>query len=106
MGPGLSHGIGLADDIGGDAAGVGPEIIMKSLAHGSVYEACRPLVIGDTKRLVDAGRRAGVTLEVRSIKTPAEARFERGVVDCIDLGLRVSVPLREQETRRGAARER
>jgi len=71
----------------GDAAGVGPEIIMKSLAHPSVYDACRPLVIGDARRLVDAGRRAGVTLEVRSIKAPAEARFELGVVDCIDLGL-------------------
>jgi 4-hydroxythreonine-4-phosphate dehydrogenase len=71
----------------GDAAGVGPEIIMKSLAHQSVYDGCRPLVIGDAKRLVDAGRRAGVTLEVRSIKAPADARFQRGVVDCIDLGL-------------------
>src|SRR5215471_14020657 len=27
----------------GDAAGVGPEIIMKSLAHAGVYERCRPL---------------------------------------------------------------
>ncbi|WP_233838414.1 4-hydroxythreonine-4-phosphate dehydrogenase PdxA [Paraburkholderia sp. ZP32-5] len=71
----------------GDAAGVGPEIIMKSLAHQSVYDGCRPLVIGDAKRLVDAGRRAGVTLEVRSINAPADARFEPGVVDCIDLGL-------------------
>ncbi|QGZ58728.1 4-hydroxythreonine-4-phosphate dehydrogenase PdxA [Paraburkholderia acidiphila] len=71
----------------GDAAGVGPEIIMKSLAHQSVYDGCRPLVIGDAKRLVDAGRRAGVTLEVRSIKAPADARFQLGVVDCIDLGL-------------------
>jgi len=71
----------------GDAAGVGPEIIMKSLAHQSVYDGCRPLVIGDARRLVDAGRRAGVTLEVRSIKAPAEARFQLGVVDCIDLGL-------------------
>jgi 4-phospho-D-threonate 3-dehydrogenase / 4-phospho-D-erythronate 3-dehydrogenase len=71
----------------GDAAGVGPEIIMKSLAHQSVYEGCRPLVIGDAKRLVDAGRRTGVTLAVRAIAAPAEARFEFGVVDCIDLGL-------------------
>jgi 4-hydroxythreonine-4-phosphate dehydrogenase len=71
----------------GDAAGVGPEIIMKSLAHQSVYDGCRPLVIGDAKRLVDAGRRAGVSLDVRSIEAPADARFELGVVDCIDLGL-------------------
>ncbi len=71
----------------GDAAGVGPEIIMKALTHRSVYEQCRPLVIGDTARLRDAGRRAGVTLEVRSIERPADAAFRYGVVDCIDLGL-------------------
>jgi len=71
----------------GDAAGVGPEIIMKSLAHGSVYDGCRPLVIGDAKRLVDAGKRAGVALRVRAIAQPSEARFAFGEVDCIDLGL-------------------
>lgn len=71
----------------GDAAGVGPEIIMKSLAHRSVYDTCRPLVIGDAKRLADAGRRAGTSLTIRSIATPAEARFQHGEVDCIDLGL-------------------
>jgi len=71
----------------GDAAGVGPEIIMKALTHRSVYEQCRPLVIGDTARLRDAARRAGVTLEVRSIERPADAAFRYGMVDCIDLGL-------------------
>jgi 4-hydroxythreonine-4-phosphate dehydrogenase len=71
----------------GDAAGVGPEIIMKSLAHASVYEQCRPVVIGDVSRLRDAGRRAGVNLEVRAISQPSEGEFRQGVVDCIDLGL-------------------
>ena len=71
----------------GDAAGVGPEIVMKSLAHASVYAQCRPLVIGDSARLRDAALRSGVTLEVRSIARPADAAFRHGVVDCIDLGL-------------------
>lgn len=71
----------------GDATGVGPELIMKSLAHASVYDGCRPLVIGDSRRLVDAGRRAGVDLDVRSIATPAQAHFRHGEVDCIDLEL-------------------
>ena len=31
----------------GDATGVGPEIVVKSLTHESVYRQCRPLVIGD-----------------------------------------------------------
>ncbi|HKT64140.1 4-hydroxythreonine-4-phosphate dehydrogenase PdxA [Burkholderia sp. 22313] len=71
----------------GDAAGVGPEIIMKSLAHASVYEQCRPVVIGDAARLRDAGRRAGVDLEVRTVSRPADGAFRLGVVDCIDLAL-------------------
>ncbi|HWI83995.1 4-hydroxythreonine-4-phosphate dehydrogenase PdxA [Ramlibacter sp.] len=71
----------------GDAAGVGPEIIMKSLARAALYDGCRPLVIGDAGRLRAAGRIAGVELQVRAVATPAEARFEHGTVDCIDLGL-------------------
>ncbi|MFT0170488.1 4-hydroxythreonine-4-phosphate dehydrogenase PdxA [Paraburkholderia mimosarum] len=71
----------------GDAAGVGPEIIMKSLAHASVYEQCRPVVIGDAARLRDAGRRAGVDLEVRAIGKPSDGEFRPGIVDCIDLAL-------------------
>ena len=39
----------------GDPAGVGPEIIMKSLSHPGVHELCRPLVIGDAERLRTAG---------------------------------------------------
>ena len=73
----------------GDAAGVGPEIIMKSLAHPSLYQQCRPLVIGDAKRLRAAGRIVGSHLQVRSL-TPEEvdqARYEQGTVDCIDLQL-------------------
>lgn len=71
----------------GDAAGVGPEIIMKSLARREVYDGCRPLVIGDARRLREAGRITGVSLTVRAIASPAEARFSYGEIDCIDLGL-------------------
>jgi len=71
----------------GDAAGVGPEIIMKSLAHAALYETCRPLVIGDAARLRQAGGIAGVSLDVRPVSRPDEAVFEHGCVDCLDLGL-------------------
>ena len=71
----------------GDAAGVGPEIIMKSLARPALYETCRPFVVGDARRLREAGRIAGTTLEVRAVAGPGEAGFVCGVVDCVDLGL-------------------
>jgi 4-hydroxythreonine-4-phosphate dehydrogenase len=56
----------------GDPAGVGPEVVMKALAHREIYAFCRPLVIGDRKRLERAGAITG-------------ARPEK--LDCIDLGL-------------------
>jgi 4-hydroxythreonine-4-phosphate dehydrogenase len=71
----------------GDAAGVGPEIIMKSLAHADLYERCSPLVIGDAARLEAAGKITGSRLHVRSISEIKHAHYEFGSVDCIDLKL-------------------
>lgn len=73
----------------GDAAGVGPEVIMKSLAQAWVYEQCRPLVIGDAERLRDAGRIAGAEFGVRSLPEGEidSALYELGTVNCIDLKL-------------------
>lgn len=71
----------------GDATGVGPEIIMKSLAHADLYARCRPLVIGDAKRLERAGRIVGTDLVVRSLSAVEDATFKPGTVDCIDLEL-------------------
>jgi len=31
----------------GDAAGIGPEIIVKALASEQIYNICRPLVVGE-----------------------------------------------------------
>lgn len=71
----------------GDAAGVGPEIIMKSLASRDLYQRCRPLVIGDINRLREAGEILGSGLKLRAVDSVASAAFEYGVIDCIDLGL-------------------
>ena len=51
----------------GDPAGIGPEIIMKALAHPEVHALCRPLVIGDAGRLRQAGRIVGATIGVDSL---------------------------------------
>jgi 4-hydroxythreonine-4-phosphate dehydrogenase len=71
----------------GDAAGIGPEIVVKALAAAEVYEICRPLVIGDAARLRKAVAIVGSKLEVRSLREPEEAGFRRGAIDCIDLAL-------------------
>ena len=71
----------------GNAAGVGPEIIMKALSHVTIYERSRPLVIGDAARLRQAGQISGVPLDVRVVEQPSEGAFRHGAVDCIDLAL-------------------
>jgi 4-hydroxythreonine-4-phosphate dehydrogenase len=71
----------------GDAAGVGPEIIMKSLGHREVYDRARPVVVGDLARLRDAGRLVGSRLEVRAVANVEDAGSTFGTVDCLDLKL-------------------
>jgi 4-hydroxythreonine-4-phosphate dehydrogenase len=71
----------------GDASGIGPEIIMKALAREDVYAMCRPLVVGDATRLREAEAIVHKGLEVKALQDPAGARYIRGTVDCIDLGV-------------------
>ena len=71
----------------GDASGVGPEIVVKSLTHNVVYEQCRPLVIGDARRLEQANKIVHGTAKIRRIKDATEAKYEPGTIDCIDLDL-------------------
>jgi 4-hydroxythreonine-4-phosphate dehydrogenase len=71
----------------GDATGVGPEIIVKSLTHDVVYQQCRPLVIGDAGRLELANEIVKGTARIRRIKEASEAQYQAGVIDCIDLNL-------------------
>jgi len=52
-----------------------------------VYAQCRPLVIGDARRLEQANEIVGGKAKVRRIKEASEARYEPGTIDCIDLEL-------------------
>ncbi|WP_010677380.1 4-hydroxythreonine-4-phosphate dehydrogenase PdxA [Bacillus timonensis] len=71
----------------GDAAGVGPEIILKSLAEQEVYEKCEPIVIGDAKILERAKAYVNSTLHIHSIENIDEANIQEGIVNCLDLNL-------------------
>jgi len=72
----------------GDASGVGPEIIVKALAHAELYARCRPLVVGDARRLHRAADVSGLApISVHAVEGVEDARFEPGAIDCIDLGL-------------------
>ena len=69
----------------GDAAGVGPEIIVKALTDPQVYQRCRPLVIGDAARLRKAVEITGVDLSVAPVDGPEDGTYEPGTVDVVDL---------------------
>ncbi|MDR2745075.1 MAG: 4-hydroxythreonine-4-phosphate dehydrogenase PdxA [Desulfovibrio sp.] len=71
----------------GDASGVGPEIIVKALAHPEVYKTSRPLVIGDADRLAEAAHIVGSLLTVAALVSPEQATYTLGVIDCLNLPL-------------------
>lgn len=71
----------------GDPSGVGPEIVMKALAHPEVYTFCLPVVIGDAKRLALAGRIVSSSLGIHVIDNMKDAKSDPENVQCVDLGL-------------------
>ena len=68
----------------GDAAGIGPEITVKSLADRRASEWCIPLVLGDARVLEKAMDATGVRIPLRRIATPAEATGATGTIEVID----------------------
>ncbi|MBF0207264.1 MAG: 4-hydroxythreonine-4-phosphate dehydrogenase PdxA [Oligoflexia bacterium] len=71
----------------GDPAGIGPEIIVKSLLDSKVYEKCRPLVIGDSRVIQQALHliNSDLALTICSVRTPLDGKYISGVIDVLDL---------------------
>lgn len=69
----------------GDPAGVGPEIVVKSVASKEVFEAARTVVVGDAKVLENACKIMNVELRINKIEKPEEGDYSEGVLNLIDL---------------------
>ena len=54
----------------GDPASIGPEITVKALADQSIYEACRPIVVGDACVLEAALRTSTEMTEITIDRNP------------------------------------
>ena len=83
----------------GDAAGIGPEIIIKALTHESVYSMCQPIVIGSPAILKDACQFVSVDapqLKFNVIKTPMQALATHGIIDVLEVS-----SISPEEIRRG-----
>ncbi|MFG3155141.1 4-hydroxythreonine-4-phosphate dehydrogenase PdxA [Streptomyces sp. NPDC048219] len=71
----------------GDGAGVGPEVVMAALAHPDTVRCCRPLVVGDARRLRRAAALVGSEDTVVSVPGPDRAEWTPGRVNVVDLDL-------------------
>jgi len=69
----------------GDAAGIGPEVIAKALAHKELYDLCAPLVVGDASVMKNAVSIAKKNLKVESVNDPAKGKYQYGTIDVFDL---------------------
>lgn len=72
----------------GDPASIGPEITIKALGKEEIYEKCCPIVIGDSSvlqkalKIVNRG-----DLEINSVKSIKDAKFQYGTIDIYDMNL-------------------
>ncbi|MFD1037377.1 4-hydroxythreonine-4-phosphate dehydrogenase PdxA [Virgibacillus byunsanensis] len=72
----------------GDASGVGPEIIVKSLQSNHVYEQSHPIVIGDAKMLTRAAEILKTDITITKVDGNSDfTTTNAGEIACYDLDL-------------------
>ncbi len=71
----------------GDAAGVGPEIIVKSLQKEELYENAHPIVIGDAKMLKRAAEVLHVNTTIKIYDHNSDFSTKFGEIACYDLDI-------------------
>ncbi|MEA4932231.1 MAG: 4-hydroxythreonine-4-phosphate dehydrogenase PdxA [Lawsonibacter sp.] len=75
----------------GDPFGNGPEITVKALSDITLYDRCRPVVVGDVSSMEYAAQVAkkvsGINLKIRPIHDIGEAEYEYGTIDVYDMGI-------------------
>lgn len=69
----------------GDAAGIGPEIIVKVLQSKSIYEICRPLVIGESTIMQRAINLIDKTMMLKHVYTVNEVDYMPGTINTLDM---------------------
>lgn len=69
----------------GDPAGIGPEIVVRSLANPDIYQQVRPLIIGSKKIVERALLVTNSQLIVQAVAAPADGTYRPGTVDVLDI---------------------
>ena len=69
----------------GDPAGIGPEIVVKSIADKATFDIARCIVVGDKKVMAKAIEIVGADLKINTVDSPADGDYSYGVLNMIDL---------------------
>ena len=70
----------------GDPAGIGPEITVATMMDKSVYDECKPFLIGSVPIISRAMKIMGCDFAIHKIAHPQEARFSWGTLDVLETG--------------------
>lgn len=69
----------------GDPAGIGPEIIVKTLSIEEIYTLCKPVVIGDSQVIERAKRHVKNKIKTNLITDISDGKFELGTINIYNL---------------------
>ena len=69
----------------GDPAGIGPEIVVKSIADKATFDIARCIVVGDKKVMAKAIEIVGADLKINTVDSPVDGDYSYGVLNMIDL---------------------
>ncbi len=69
----------------GDPAGIGPEIVARTIDDKEIFNIARCIVIGDRKIMEKAIQIVGADLKIHVTDNPAEGDYSEGVLNLIDL---------------------
>lgn len=69
----------------GDPASIGPEIAIKALLQENIYAICNPIIVGDAGVFQQIISLLGLKADINVINNVADAKFELGKPDVLDL---------------------
>ena len=70
----------------GDAAGIGAEVVVKALTDDSIYERCRPFVIGNVEAVEHAIEISGLNASILAASRFEQLVGRRGIIEVLDTG--------------------
>jgi len=69
----------------GDAAGIGPEVIVKALSSKKIYDICRPLLVGAGAIMSETIKLLKSPVKLNPIENPDEVKGRFGTINLLDL---------------------